>query len=151
MTPPNPLYGRGSRATPSRTHPQDDLRRFAPTVVLRPLRGRLLGPRPPGPPLGKILATRLKTGMAVYMRCHGLIFLIHTARIACCCNSCRPQNCQRFFSEVTFPPVSKTIQRTQLRMASIDSMSKCRTMHTARYQQLMVTTPVLSVSQKIWC
>ena len=40
-TPEPPLL---EGATPSRTHPPDDLRRFAPPVVRRPLRGRLLGP-----------------------------------------------------------------------------------------------------------
>ena len=50
---PEPPYGRGSRATPSRTHPPDDLRRFAPPAVRRPLRGRLFGPIIPPPAISR--------------------------------------------------------------------------------------------------
>ena len=45
---PEPPYGRGVEGDPppEPTHP-DDLRRFAPPVVRRPLRGRLFGPNIP--------------------------------------------------------------------------------------------------------
>ena len=49
----NPLTGGGRGRPPPEPTPTDDLRRFAPPAVRRPLRGRLFGPIIPPPAISR--------------------------------------------------------------------------------------------------